>query len=121
MIFWEELEEKVDCYKLNSSEENMNTIIVYSMKYLKVCAMNSKKKGIANGVFIPFDDFYSQYLLTLWESVLDYVNIENHSLKNIILHRLFIAERKVWRLYKKNLTLQTIKTMSATPPLDGTF
>lgn len=101
MIFWEELEEKVDCYKINASEDNMNNIIVYSVRYLKVCAMNSRKKANANGVFIPFDDFYSQYLLTLWETVLDYVDIENHSLKNVLLHRLFIAERKVWRLYKK--------------------
>ena len=36
-----------------------------------------------------------------WEGICDYIELEGFTLKNILLRRLFIAERKVWRMYKK--------------------
>ena len=101
MEFWEELEIKVELYRNNRKEMIMNDILEFCCKYLKTCAMNSYNKAKNTSVYIPFEDFYSQYLLCFWEGICDYIELEGFTLKNILLRRLFIAERKVWRMYKK--------------------
>jgi|GEM_PF-1285726 len=101
MSFWEELEIKVNIYISSRKSYDMDDIILCSSKYLKTCAHNSRKKAENLGVYIPFEDFYSEYLLSFWQGIETFLDSTNLSLKNIILRRLFIAEKKVWRLYKK--------------------
>lgn len=103
MSFWEELEIKVNIYISSRKSYDMDDIILCSSKYLKTCAHNSRKKAENLGVYIPFEDFYSEYLLSFWQGIETFLDSTNLSLKNIILRRLFIAEKKFGDCTRKKL------------------
>ncbi|WP_438725356.1 BacL2 family protein [Enterococcus sp. DIV1368c] len=71
----------------------------------KKSAKNAQISAEKLGVYIPFEDFYSTYLLATWKAIEDY-RLERKKkelkFKNLFLYRLAIAEKDVWRLYKKS-------------------
>ena len=68
--------------------------------YLETCANNSANKAKANGVVIPFEDFFSNYSRYLWDAVNSFVEEGGkYTLKNLILKRFGYVERITWRDY----------------------
>ena len=109
MLFWKEIEFKVEKYRYENTEYNLNDILMFMNIYLKTCATNSHNKAKFAGVFIPVEDFYSQYLMSCWQGIDDYLNLPGYKLKNIILRRLSIAEKHVWRMYKTTINVDDHK------------
>lgn len=72
--------------------------------YIKVCGNDYWKKAQSYGLSIAFEDFYSNVLLNVWEGLLAYDKDKQLNLKNVVLYRLSISEKKTWRQYRKTDT-----------------
>lgn len=103
MDFWTERIGEVKRYVEKHTEEELELILTHFIPYLKKCAEYSYYSARNVGVYIPFEDFYSAYLCSTWQVIEDFYELDQAELnfKNMFLHRLFIAEKEVWRLYKK--------------------
>ncbi|EMF0110806.1 hypothetical protein OU491_002638 [Enterococcus hirae] len=102
MDFWQKINDEVRVYVNKKDKELLETILLQFTPYLKTCARKSQSSAIENGVFIPFEEFYSKYLVVTWKAIEDFRTNKktNYKFKNIFLHRLFIAEKDVWRIYR---------------------
>ncbi len=103
MDFWTERISEVKVYVENQNEEDLETILLNFIPYLKKMAEYSHYLAKNAGIHIPFEDFYSAYLFSSWQAIEDSRKADQADLnfKNIFLYCLFIAEKNVWRLYKK--------------------
>ena len=105
MSFWISITERVDLYVTEPNGELLEAILRDFFPYLKKSAKNAQISAEKLGVYIPFEDFYSTYLLATWKAIEDY-RLERKKkelkFKNLFLYRLAIAEKDVWRLYKKS-------------------
>lgn len=96
-ILWEILTKILS----NNEEENINQAISLLIPYIKICSKNNYKKAKMYSLVIPYEDFYSNSLLEVWEGLKAYVKNNNLNLKNVVIYRISIAERKTWNQYKK--------------------
>lgn len=105
MSFWISITERVDLYVTEPNGELLEAILRDFFPYLKKSAKNAQISAEKLGVYIPFEDFYSTYLFATWKAIEDY-RLERKKkelkFKNLFLYRLAIAEKDVWRLYKKS-------------------
>ncbi|WP_034691511.1 hypothetical protein [Enterococcus mundtii] len=112
MSFWISITERVDLYVIEQNGELLEAILRDFFPYLKKSAKNAQISAEKLGVYIPFEDFYSTYLLATWKAIEDY-RLERKKkelkFKNLFLYRLAIAEKDVWRLYKKVQTIRMTK------------
>ena len=101
MKLWDKMNECMDEYKKERKRELMDYMLSLMDSYLKTCASNSKKKAEAFGVYIPIEDFFSNYYFSTWRALEDYCCLSGYSLKNVIIRRLSFAEKDTWKPYKK--------------------
>ncbi|EPI03670.1 hypothetical protein D920_00291 [Enterococcus faecalis 13-SD-W-01] len=103
MDFWTERICEVERYTKKHTEEELERILTNFIPYLKKCAEYSHYSARNVDVYIPFEDFYSAYLCSTWQVIEDFCAFDQaeKNFKNMFLRRLFIAEKEVWRLYKK--------------------
>ncbi|MDT2660509.1 hypothetical protein P7E02_11560 [Enterococcus hulanensis] len=97
--FWVELEMVIKDSKLG--EEFADKAIQKLLPYIKTCVGNYYRKALSYGVMIPFEDFYSNSLLSVWEGLQAIKSNTELNIKNVILYRLNISEKKTWRQYRK--------------------
>lgn len=83
-------------------ELTMELAVNKLLPYIKKCSTNNYQKAKSYNLNIPYEDFYSNSLFEVWEGLKAFVNDNTLNLKNIIIYRLNIAEKKTWRQYKKN-------------------
>ncbi|MGM0123634.1 hypothetical protein IGI37_001006 [Enterococcus sp. AZ194] len=102
MFCWKKAEKLVDIYYETSSSEDLTEILLYFQSYLKKCANNALSKSNNSGIWINFEDFYSNFYYRLWESIEDFRIIDTSTLKNVIIRRIQYAEIETIRLYKKS-------------------
>ncbi|EOH91588.1 BacL2 family protein [Enterococcus villorum] len=101
MLDWKTVEDALKKYYQTNDEAILELMIKKLDPYIKTCAHNFVFKARSNGVFIPFEDFYSNLMLAIWQGIEDFRNIRTSTFKNVALRRIFIAEKKTWNQYKK--------------------
>ena len=109
MDFWEKVDKKLTDYVNCPDNKNFEELFSCLEDYLSKRATAARYKAEATGVYIPFEDFYSNFRLSTWQAIEDYPTIETSTFKSVLLHRLFFSERAVWQLYKKKSADQTDK------------
>lgn len=111
MDFWTERIIEVEDYVKEQDERRLEIILLNFVPYLKKSAKYSHFSASNVGVYISFEDFYSAYLFATWEAIEVFREEQKNdfNFKNVFLHRLFIAEKNVWRLYKKKSGKSTDK------------
>lgn len=103
MDFWNELEIILEMDTKIWESTTLENAIKYLIPYLKKMARSAQFRARMTGVYIPFEDFYSMYLISVWK-VLEDLHAEVFDIKkikHIVAYRLKIAEKDVWRTYKK--------------------
>lgn len=87
----------------------LKNVINHLTPYLKN-TRSAQFRARMTGAYVPFEDFYSTYLVSVWKVLEDLHAevIDIKKIKTIVLYRLKIAEKDVWRTYKKNQTTQQI-------------
>lgn len=121
MIFWNELVKLSKRYKVSNDVEIVEKMLKMLDPYFKTCARNSMEKAKNVNVFIPYEDFYSNILFAGWKAIEDFKDITESTFKNVILRRIYIAERETWKQYKKSGNKRTDKdgkTYAATQWID---
>lgn len=80
----------------------LKNVIYHLTPYLKN-ARSAQFRARMTGAYVPFEDFYSTYLVSVWKVLEDLHAevIDIKKIKTIVLYRLKIAEKDVWRTYKK--------------------
>ncbi len=96
-------------YYLTNDKDILDLIILDLDPYIKSCAHRFVFKAQSNGVFIPFEDFYSNLCLAIWEGIEDFKSISGSTFKNVTLRRIYIAEKKTWKQYELQSARSSIK------------
>lgn len=104
MEFWAEVTRLSDIYRFTNKEEDLINVMEYMERYIGVSAKNAKHRSELYKLCIPYEDFISSFDLAVWEALETYAGQEKveHTFKNIVLFRMNLAEKSVWRLYKSN-------------------
>lgn len=104
MEFWAEVTRLSDIYRFTNKEEDLINVMEYMERYIGVSAKNAKHRSELYKLCIPYEDFISSFDLVVWEALETYAGQEKveHTFKNIVLFRMNLAEKSVWRLYKSN-------------------
>lgn len=102
MNIWQMIDDLLKKYYLTNDKDILDLIILDLDPYIKSCAHRFVFKAQSNGVFIPFEDFYSNLCLAIWEGIEDFKSISGSTFKNVTLRRIYIAEKKTWKQYKKS-------------------
>ncbi len=100
MDFWDTLTDKVQLYMNTRNENDLEEIISFSIPYLKKYAFRAQKEAQQSGVYIPFEDFYSNLMYTTWKTVKNYSCKDDFTFQRVLRHRLFFSKCNVWRTYK---------------------
>lgn len=74
MNIWQMIDDLLKKYYLTNDKDILDLIILDLDPYIKSCAHRFVFKAQSNGVFIPFEDFYSNLCLAIWEGIEDFVS-----------------------------------------------
>ncbi|MDT2782647.1 hypothetical protein P7H41_11845 [Vagococcus fluvialis] len=81
--------------------EIMDMLLVKLKPYIKKCASNSYQKSQMYNLSIPYEDFYSNALLEVWDGLIAVIDDKKLNLKNVVIYRINLSEKKTWQQYKK--------------------
>ncbi|WP_159723565.1 BacL2 family protein [Enterococcus sp. CSURQ0835] len=101
MDCWEDLEKSFNEYRERKDDRAFTEIFSKLQQYLLIKARAAQAEAKITGVYIPYEDFYSNFSVAAWHAIEDYPDIKSSSLKNVLSHRLYYAKCEVWRTYKK--------------------
>lgn len=86
---------------LYEKNEIMDLLLEKLNPYIKKCASNSYQKSKMYNLSIPYEDFYSNALFEVWDGLKAVLKNEKLVLKNVVLYRISVSEKKTWQQYKK--------------------
>lgn len=101
MDFWQEIERQLNEYYKSHCSIALDNILFSIQPYLSKKAHLAKREAQMSGVYIPYEDFYSNYLLSTWQALEDYKDINDKNFKTVLGRRLYFSKCEAWRGYKK--------------------
>ncbi|MFV0560610.1 MAG: hypothetical protein ACK5NA_07830 [Enterococcus sp.] len=99
---WSNFSDIAENYYITKDPKYIHSFLEAMDSYVKSAAKQAHNRSTYCGLHIPKEDFYSHFLTSIWQAILDYSKDETHKykLKNVVLKRLNFAEKTVWRNYK---------------------
>lgn len=108
MRYWLSAEKLIEKYYNSNDINDLSEFLSYFDSYIKKCSYNATCKAHNSGIWICYEDFYSNFYFKLWEIAEDFRNIHTSSLKNVIIRRFHFAEIETVRMYKKCFKIDNI-------------
>lgn len=101
MDFWIEFENKLNRYYISNCTDLLDQLLKYLEPLLSKKSHSVTREAHLKGVYIPYEDFYSNFLLSAWQAIEDYKNISDKDFKSVLGRRLYFSKCEIWRNYKK--------------------
>jgi hypothetical protein len=98
----ENIWDEINLIRFKYEKNEILDLLLEKLKpYIKKCASNSYQKSKMYNLSIPYEDFYSNALLEVWDGLKVVLNNEKLVLKNVVIYRIGMSEKKTWLQYKK--------------------